>query len=191
MKKNGNRTRNIKRVNFGVLVFLGPQRPAPVPRPRPHLLFYGSRSKWLFRCPHISKWLFTSLNYQNYYFTVLLVENISCICVLSKFQAFQLKEDKICNQSHDEVQYFLIKRKCSKLNGVLKNFSHKSCEIKNRSERKIVYKKTAEWYIEWQRVAANGTSSDKKWQRVVHRVTTNDNEWQRMTTTGTTNDNEW
>ena len=138
-------------------------------------------------------YFFTALNYQNYYFTVLLVENISCICVLSKFQIFQLKEDKICNQSLDKVPYFLIKRKCSKLNGVLKFFSDESwvCEIKNRSERKIVYKKTADWYIEWQGVTANGISSDSKWQRVVQRVTVNENEWQRVTTSGTTNDNEW
>ena len=39
------------------------------------------------------------------------------------------------------------------------------------------YKKTDEWYIEW--------------QRVVQRVTTNDNEWQQMTTSGTTSENEW
>ena len=37
----------------------------------------------------------------------------------------------------------------------------------------IVYKKTDEWYIEWQQVKAN------------------DNEWQRVTMTGTTSDNEW
>ena len=48
---------------------------------------------------------------------------------------------------------------------------------------KIFYKKTDEWYIEWQRV----TTNDNEWQRVVQRVTTNDNEWQRMTTS----DNEW
>ena len=35
----------------------------------------------------------------------------------------------------------------------------------------IVYKKTDEWYIEWQQV----TTSDSEWQQ----VTTNDNEWQR------------
>ena len=41
----------------------------------------------------------------------------------------------------------------------------------------IVYKKTDEWHIVW--------------QRVVQRATTNDNEWQRMTTSGATSDNEW
>ena len=55
----------------------------------------------------------------------------------------------------------------------------------------IVYKKTDEWYIEWQRVTTNYI----KWQRVVQRVTANDNEWQwvvqRVTTSGTTSDNEW
>ena len=51
----------------------------------------------------------------------------------------------------------------------------------------FVYKKTEEWYIEWQRVPTN----DNEWQRVVQRVktsnTTKDNEWQRITTSG----NEW
>ena len=51
----------------------------------------------------------------------------------------------------------------------------------------IVYKKTDECYIEWQRVTTSGTTSDNKWQRVVQRVTTNDKEWQWVTT----NDNEW
>ena len=51
----------------------------------------------------------------------------------------------------------------------------------------IVYKKTDEWYIEWQRV----TTNDNEWQRVVKRMTTSgttsDNEWQRVTTS----DNKW
>ena len=104
-----------------------------------------------------------------------------------------MKKDKICNQSHDKVQHFLIKIKCSKLNGVFKFFLDKGwvCEIKNRSEQKIIYKKTAEWYIEWQWVARNGTLCDNKWQRVVQPVTTNDSEWQRTATSGTTNDTEW
>ena len=38
---------------------------------------------------------------------------------------------------------------------------------------RIVFKKTDEWYI--------------KWQRVVQRETTRDNDWQQMTTS----DNEW
>ena len=49
------------------------------------------------------------------------------------------------------------------------------------SVRWIVYKKTDEWCIEWQRVV----------QRVTTSGTTSDNEWQRVTTSGTTNDNEW
>ena len=55
----------------------------------------------------------------------------------------------------------------------------------------IVYKKTDEWYIKWQRVAKSGTTSDNEWQRVVQRVTTNDNEWQRVVQRVTANDNEW
>ena len=44
-----------------------------------------------------TNYFFTTPNYQNYYFTALLVENISCISILSKFQTFQLKEDKMYN----------------------------------------------------------------------------------------------
>ena len=51
----------------------------------------------------------------------------------------------------------------------------------------IVYKKTGEWYIEWQRVTTICATSDNEWQRVVQRETTSDNEWQRVAT----NDNEW
>ena len=51
----------------------------------------------------------------------------------------------------------------------------------------IVYKKTDEWYIEWQQV----TKIDNEWQRIITSGATNDNEWydewQRMTT----NDNKW
>ena len=83
------------------------------------------------------KFFFTAPNYQSYYFTALLVESISCISVFSKFQTFQLKEDKICNQSHDKVRYSLIKRKCSKLSCFNFFFRKKwVCEIKNRSGRK-------------------------------------------------------
>ena len=76
--------------------------------PRPHLLFYVPQPKLLFHSPPRTKitfsqsstyqnYFFTAPNDQNYYFMALLVENISCISVLSKFQIFQLKEDKICN----------------------------------------------------------------------------------------------
>ena len=44
----------------------------------------------------------------------------------------------------------------------------------------MVYKKTDEWYIEWQRVATN-----EEWQRVATSGTTSDNEWQRVTACGT------
>ena len=55
----------------------------------------------------------------------------------------------------------------------------------------IVYKKTDEWYIEWQRV----TTTDDGWQRMTTSGTTNDSRWQqvvqRVTMSGTTSDNEW
>ena len=39
--------------------------------------------------------------------------------------------------------------------------------------KRIVYKKTDEWYIEWQRITTRGTTSDNEWQR----MKTSDNEW--------------
>ena len=71
----------------------------------------------------------------------------------------------------------------------------------------IVYKKTEQWYIEWQRVMQRKTTNDNEWQPMTtsgtirdsewERVTMSDNEWQRMTTRHnewqrlTTTDNEW
>ena len=73
----------------------------------------------------------------------------------------------------------------------------------------IVYKKTDELYIEWQRVVqrmtSSGTTNDNEWQRLEQRVTTSgtasDNQWQRLamndserkrtTTSGTTNESKW
>ena len=80
-------------------------------------------------------------------------------------------------------------------------------------KKQIVYKKTDEWYNEWQRVTTSGTTSDNEWQRVVKSrlfikrqtsdtssnnkwynkrqwVTMYDNVWQRMTTI-TTSENKW
>ena len=84
---------------FWVLLFLGPQPQALGPDPRPHLLFYGPQPRLFFAAPMYQNYILTAPNYQNYYLTVLLVENISCISVWSKFQPFQLKGDKISNQS--------------------------------------------------------------------------------------------
>ena len=49
----------------------------------------------------------------------------------------------------------------------------------------IVYKKTEEWYNEWQNECYN------EWQRMTTSGTTSDNESQRVTASGTTNDSEW
>ena len=50
--------------------------------------------------------------------------------------------------------------------------------IQLQCNRGIVYKKTDEWYNEWQRVTTSGTTRDNEWydegQRVVEQVTTND-----------------
>ena len=70
-----------------------------------------------------------------------------------------------------------------------------ACNNYNTWTKMIVYKKTDEWYTEWQRI----TASDNEWQQVIQRMTTSsttsfttsDNEWQRMTMSGKTNGNEW
>ena len=60
----------------------------------------------------------------------------------------------------------------------------------------IVYKKTDEWYIEWQRVTTSGTTSynnDNEWQWVYsewQRIKTSDNEWQGAVQQVTKNDKE-
>ena len=67
-----------------------PQPTAPGPGP---IYFSTAPSPdYFFAAPTYQNYFFTAPNYQNYYLTALLVENISCISVLSKFQTFQLKE---------------------------------------------------------------------------------------------------
>ena len=86
-------------------------------------------------------------------------------------------------------------------------------------KKQIVYKKTDEWYNEWQRVTTSGTTSDNEWQRVVksrlfikrqtsdtssnkvvQQETMSNNVWQWVTTNDndnnkwkqmTTSDSEW
>ena len=50
---------------------------------------------------------------------------------------------------------------------------------------KIVYKKTDEWYIEWQQV-----TTDDEWQRMTTRGNEWCNKWQSVTTSNTTSDNK-
>ena len=50
----------------------------------------------------------------------------------------------------------------------------------NHGFASTVYKKTGEWYIEWQRMTTSGTTNDNEWQRMTKSGTTNDNEWQRV-----------
>ena len=59
--------------------------------------------------------------------------------------------------------------------------------VEFKSSFLIVYKKTDEWYIKWQRMTTFGTTSDNEWQR----VTTNDNQWQRVIQRVIINDNGW
>ena len=84
-------------------------------------------------------------------------------------------------------------RLCNKLDKlILFSITNKNCKrLYDQSNAwrvsKIVYKKTDEWYIEWQRVTTNDNECYNEWQQ----MTTSDNEWQRMTTSDTTSDNEW
>ena len=55
----------------------------------------------------------------------------------------------------------------------------------------IVYKKTDESYIEWQRMTTSGTTNDNEWQRVIQRVITNENEWQGVVQWMKKNESEW
>ena len=102
--------------------------------------------------------------------------------------------------------YNLIYRWQKHFERQMRNWLSKS---KSYNLQLIVYKKTDEWYIEWQWLTTSGTTSDNKWQRVttndiewynewqrvIQRVAMNGNKWQRvvqrMTTSGTTSDNEW
>ena len=56
---------------------------------------------------------------------------------------------------------------------------------------KIVYKKTDEWYIEWQWMTTSDAKSDNEWYNKWQRMTVSDNEWQRVVQRMTTSDNEW
>ena len=40
----------------------------------------------------------------------------------------------------------------------------------------IVYKKTDEWYTDWQRVTKNGATSESEWYNEWQQVITNDSE---------------
>ena len=69
--------------------------------------------------------------------------------------------------------------------------------LRSSSIQEIVYKKTDEWYIEWQRLTTSGITSDNEWYNELQRMTASDKEWQRVTTSDdewqrmTTSDNEW
>ena len=56
---------------------------------------------------------------------------------------------------------------------------------------KIVYKKTDEWYVEWQRVVQRVTTNDNEWYNEWQRMTTSDNEWYNEWQRMTTSDNKW
>ena len=63
--------------------------------------------------------------------------------------------------------------------------------IRKHHKARIVYKKTDEWYIGWQRVVQRVTTNDKEWQQMTTSGPTSDKEWQREIQRVTTNSNEW
>ena len=70
------------------------------------------------------------------------------------------------------------------------------CEIflrtlSNGYVKGIVYKKTDEWYIEWQRVLDQVTTSYNEWKRMTTSGTTNGSVWQRVVLWVKTSDNKW
>ena len=71
------------------------------------------------------------------------------------------------------------------------SFRHSRCI----GYRKIIYKKTDEWYIEWQWMTTSDNEWYNKWQRMTTSGTANGNEWynewQRLTTSAAADDNEW
>ena len=92
---------------------------------------------------------------------------------------------KTVNMNENEFKSDKDVRLCNKLDKlILFSITNKNCKrLYDQSNAwrvsKIVYKKTDEWYIEWQRVTTKRqrvTSNDNEW----HRVTTNDYEWQRV-----------
>ena len=55
----------------------------------------------------------------------------------------------------------------------------------------IIYKKTDEWYIEWQRMTINDNEWYNEWQLITTSATTSENEWYNEWQRVTTGDNEW
>ena len=128
------------------------------------------------------------------------------IGVLDNVEIFTGKHLSLFNKVTDIQSYGFVKKDSNTgfFLRIIRNFEERLFYRTPPVAASIVYKKTDEWYIEWQRVATSGTKSDnkwyKEWQQVVQRVTTNDNEWQRvvqqvttkrMTTNGTKWYNEW
>ena len=117
--------------------------------------------------------------------------------VLDNVEIFTGKHLSLFNKVKDIQSYDFVKNdpNTGVFLRIMRNFEERLFYRTPPVAASIVYKKTNEWYIEWQRVATSGTNSDRKWykewQQVVQRVTTNDNEWQRVVQQVTTNDNKW
>ena len=86
---------------------------------------------------------------------------------------------------------FILETKNKIIAGICNLNNKKACQESDIQvemiKQQILYKKTGDWFIEWQWMTTSSTTGDSEWQRVVQRVTTNDNEWQLAVT----NDSEW
>ena len=86
------------------------------------------------------------------------------------------------------------KRIDKKVMVTFKIFDVADCKTNNYSTQMIVYKKTDEWYIEWQRMTTSGTTNDNEWYNEWKRVTTSgtsDKKWYRKWTLMTTSNKKW
>ena len=106
--------------------------------------------------------------------------------VLHKFQVFfqikRLRKISICAKFHFQMTVGF-----SATYGKLKFWSCRINESFFTITFAIVYKKTYEWYFEWQRGTASGTTSENKWQPIHNEW---HNKWQRVTTSGAISGNE-
>ena len=104
--------------------------------------------------------------------------------------------NELCSRKSKYSYYVKIFRA---YNSIIKSIT-RSFIIFQALLKPIVYKKTHEWYIEWQRVTTSdnewynewqqitsGTMSDNEWYNEWQQMATNDKEWLRVIR----NDNEW
>ena len=124
------------------------------------------------------------------------------IGVLDNVEIFTGKHLSLFNKVTDIQSYGFVKKDSNTgfFLRIIRNFEERLFYRTPPVAASIAYKKTDEWYIEWQRVATSGTKSDNKWYKEWQRMTMSDNEWynkwqrnewQQMAPSGTTSDSEW